>query len=294
MVSSAICNPAIHLITNPAAGGYCPDKIKKIAERFHQLEIRPKLHKPASEAAARRLVAELSCLEGSPIIVAVGGDGTFATVLNSMQPDRARIALIPLGTANVLARELGICGIHDAVTRICTLLERPIQVGRATTDSDSSLFVLMAGIGFDGQAVHTVRPREKQLLGIGAYILAGIRSLYTWSPPLLTVQLQEDTYQASTLVLTNCSRYGGPFRLTSFSGLFGGGLSMITFKAQGPFALLAAMFRQVMPTALRQPRVPVSQSLQVQGIAPIQLDGDPFGRSPVTIDILTNYVRLIC
>ena len=121
---------------------------------------------------------------GVILVVAAGGDGTIAEVANGLAGGRApmpRLGVIPMGTANVLARELGHLptdaapGCRPALAFGRT---RHVMAGRGAAGTEPDrLFVQMLGVGLDAQVVHRMPKPLKRALGRGAYVLQTLREL---------------------------------------------------------------------------------------------------------------------
>ena len=282
---------AVHLIVNRCSGSYCAGRVDQIMAQFGEHGVTVELHQPDSVAAAESLVAGL-CAPTMPILVAIGGDGTIATVLNALLPGQAVLGIIPMGTANVLAREIGVRSVSDAVNRIIDGRRRLIQVGRAKTSVGTRLFLLMAGIGFDGTVVQSVRLDEKERFGPLAYLLAGLRALQSGLKAILTVTFNGTSITAHSVVITNSRHYGGPFTITPDSGLYGGGLAVVPFSGTGRVRFMLQMLRQIVLPKRFGPRC--TEPVHVDGICAVQLDGDAFGMSPAVIDAIPSYIELLC
>ena len=92
-------------------------------------------------------------------------------MLNSVRPATATVAILPLGTSNVLAREIGIRSLEDGLERIVAGRSRQLPLGLLDLGRARHRFLLMAGIGVDGAVVRDVRPGEKRLLNCASAAL---------------------------------------------------------------------------------------------------------------------------
>ena len=108
---------------------------------------------------------ELATLAGARLVVAAGGDGTINEVVNGLHRDAA-LGILPFGTANVLARELGLpLKAEAACERVLRGEESRIDVGIATDrEGIERRFTCMAGLSFDAHVVNEVTPRLKRVL----------------------------------------------------------------------------------------------------------------------------------
>jgi diacylglycerol kinase family enzyme len=245
---------------------------------------------PATAANAVR-----EALHGYDAIVAAGGDGTARRVAAMIGDAAVPLGLIPLGTGNVLAREIG--QRRRPADVAATLLDGPVATIHGAR-ANGEPFYLMAGVGFDGRAVAFLDQRLKRLLGRAAYASAVIRA---WRAPAdqLDVEVDGSRYRANWLIVTNARHYGGGFVLTPRGSVFSPGLEAILVNAPHRFRLTWQMLRLAggrladmdnpHVTAMAAARIVVTASTPV----PVQLDGDRFGGTPVTIDANGPQLRLI-
>ena len=285
----------VHVVFNPTSGSYSPHKAEQILTQLRAAGLDPQPLLPRSLAESMQAVAGLCNQTTPPTIIAVGGDGTVNTVINSMSQGSATLGIIPLGTANVMARELGIRSQQDAIARIARGTLRPFTVGEASSSAGVRRFVLMAGIGADAEAVADVRPSEKRLLGKGAYVLAGLRRCLDWDNRQISVTCGGQTRCCNSLIIANAAHYAGPYRLVPQACLFNPQLVV----APLPFASPLGMLYFVASVFLRG-RYEASDAfasgedaISITGDKPVQLDGDSFGTGPVTIRPIPDFNNLI-
>jgi diacylglycerol kinase family enzyme len=285
-----------HVVFNPASGSYSPSRQARILSALQSAGITPLPLLPASEAEAIAAVRALCVAEEQPLIVAVGGDGTVNTVINGMLEQRATLGVIPLGTANVLACELGIRSLDDAVKRMASGRRRLFSVGEATSAAGIRRFLLMAGIGIDGAVVAGVREREKRRLGKLAYVLSGVREIWRWDRTELTVSDGRRTITCHSVVVANASHYGGPFVIAPQAALFSPRLDIVPLqlptRRRFVRTVLSLLLRGETP-AVDGWQVGVDQ-LTITGTRPVQLDGDVFGAGPLKIRLLPDFNTLLC
>ncbi|MCF8468101.1 MAG: hypothetical protein K9G33_11910 [Sneathiella sp.] len=150
------------------------------------------------------------------VIVAAGGDGTVSEILNGLQGSALPLGVIPLGTANVLARELGIgVSISKAVRTLVTAEPVCVHTARA----NGKRFLLMVGAGYDSLAVAALNSDQKRRFGAFAYVLAAVRAVRQFNNMELEVTVDGVVYLASSVIVTKVRHYGGPFVIARDSGL---------------------------------------------------------------------------
>ncbi len=286
----------VYVIFNPTSGSYRPERAAKILAKLQSAGLQPVELLPKSLADADRIVTDICNQQNKPVIIAVGGDGTVNTVINSMPADSATLGIIPLGTANVMARELGIQSIDDAVSRIVRGTTQRLAVGEAFTTTTSKKFVLMAGVGLDAAAVFDVRPAEKKRLGKGAYVLAGIRQMIHWDASEMEIKCGERILRCSSAIIANASHYAGPYQIAPQANLFSHQLVIVPlyFKHRRDvvcqsFPVLCGMPYSTHGTCMAE----AGTAITISGKKFIQLDGDSFARTPVTIRLIPDFNDLI-
>ncbi len=281
----------VTLIANPTSGGFSTPRIEEVVARLrtHGLDVELRLTAHANDAP--RLACEACKTSDAPFVIAAGGDGTVNGVLNGLTPGMATLAVLPLGTANVLARELGIASLDDAVARIVRGHCRPLTVGRVQSGVLSRYFVLMAGAGFDGAVVEGVRLPEKRLAGKGAYLISALRVLRHWEYAPLEVVCDERPYCCHSAIVCNAARYGGNFRLAPGADLFDPLFRVVCVAGNRRRDLLDLVWRVV--TGRPAGHVLHAREVRISGRKPLQLDGDYCCHTPATITAVANFAQMI-
>lgn len=283
------------LIINPTSGHFSNDALRKIASSLRQGGLSPEILMTRSSADAPLFAARLCSEHNDPLIVAGGGDGTINGVVNGLVPGKATLGILPLGTSNVLARELGLKTIDRAVEAIIARRTRSLSVGIIEGEAGKKYFLLMAGIGLDGEVVARVRLGEKKWLKQGAYVLAGLRSIFSWDLGRINLKTEKSATDCHSVILCNARKYGGDFILSPDADLFAPGLAGICVKDPSRttyFKLLAGLVagKQVENESISRFSANV---VEIEGNKPVQIDGDFYGYSPVTIRSLPDFLKII-
>lgn len=217
-------------------------------------------------------------------------------VLNGVAGSGVPMAVVPLGTANVLAKELGIPkDTESAVGLALSGRTHGVSAGRISMGRRMRLFFLMAGIGFDAETVYHLSGRLKGLAGKGAYVLGGIIGLALWRPKTISVSVDGEPFMCTSLIVSKSSRYAGEFLIAPgakiddphlYAFLMHGGRRTDFLKyASG---IISGKHMGMKGTTSRRCRV-----VEVLGEARIQADGDPAGKTPAKIDVAENALNLI-
>jgi len=238
-------------------------------------------------------------------IVVAGGDGTINEVINgllSCGADRAMppLAIIPLGTANVLAGEIGLDLDPLRVARAIVFgPARAIRLGQAQDGNGgpSRLFSLMAGAGFDAHVVDRVDAGLKARFRKGAYVLEMLRQL--WRFPFRTYRITLDgrSLDAASVVAAKARFYGGRFVIAPKAGLDRPEFEVVVFKRSGPWNAVRYAVALALDRLARLPDVDVvtARVLTIEGPPgdPVQADGDIVAYLPVTLTILPPALEIV-
>src|SRR5271165_685230 len=226
------------IVFNPAAGMRRPSLLWRVLDVLVANGIRIELAETHRRGHAETLAREAVC-RGAPMVVAAGGDGTIAEVANGLMGSSARLGVIPLGSANVVAHELSLPFEPRAVAAALAFgRTRPLWPGVARGSDGSRLFVQMLGVGFDAQVVHRLPVALKRAFGRGAYALQSLRemALYRFAP--VRLRLDGEETQAASVIVSKGRLYGGRFLLAPTARAAEPGFSVVLFDNAGIAAAL--------------------------------------------------------
>ena len=316
---------SIFLINNPTAKKASDKKIARASHflfsRGYDVEIFATKQRGDAESLAREAIKKSPSL-----IIAAGGDGTINEVINGIVGSEIPLAILPLGTTNVLAKELNIPEtIRGALEIAVTKAPQSISLGRIVQSPDfknppsppftkgrydsrpmgmgglinpslvTRYFVLMAGIGFDGEAVFGINETVKKFSGKGAYVYSGLKTLLTFNPGELTFDSDGKTYHGYSAIIGNAAKYGGNFKITPDARLTDPFFYLCIFKGRKRVDILKYLFGIVLGKHLRFKDIEYvkASAIEIQGNTHVQIDGDYFGMTPVKVEIVTDILRLI-
>ena len=284
-----------YLFVNPASGRHSVQRLQFVLERLHAGGIEPECFQVLTPAEIFACCETINKECGPHLVIVAGGDGTFNAVVNGLNPDTATLAVLPFGTSNVLAAEIGITSIEDGVARIVAGKTRPFSAGLLELENSAHRFVLMAGIGLDGAVVRDVWPIAKKFLKQGAYALSALKRAMAWDPTVFEISTSEGVVACHTAIICNVSRYGGNFILSPGSSPFSSGLSAVCITGNTRCTYLSSaldLFRGRSGTSRDLVRIR-SSCFEVRGRGPIQIDGDFVGYGPARISGLADFARII-
>jgi diacylglycerol kinase (ATP) len=290
---------SIVLICNPVAKKASERKIERashfLKSKGYKVEILFTEQKGHAESLARESIKE------SPfLIIAAGGDGTFNEVVNGIAGTEIPMAILPIGTTNVLAKELGVPeNVEGAMEVAVSCIPKTVSLGKIDITRNSSLisryFLLMAGIGFDGEAVFRINETLKKMSGKGAYILSGFKTLSVFSPRELILDMDGRIYTGYSAIIGKAAKYGGNLKITPDARLTDPFFYVCLLKGKGRLDILRYVSGIIIGRHLRFKDVEYvkAKNIDVKGEAHIQIDGEYFGRSPAKIEVVPDVVRMI-
>jgi YegS/Rv2252/BmrU family lipid kinase len=286
------------LIYNPAAG-----KFRRNPERTLQRTIdalgRASLHPrpiPTDKAGHATELAAHAVREGADLILVLGGDGTINEAVNGMIGSNAHLGVLPGGTANVLAMELGLGSrLERAIARLAHCSPKRVALGRlCQPNRDARHFLMMAGVGFDAQIVCDLSPGLKAMTGKFAYWVAGFSQIVKRVGQLET-RINGDAWRCGFTLASRVRNYGGDLELARGASLLSQEFETVMFEGSNPlryaFYMLAVAVKQVQ----KMPGVHTVHTtrMELRGDAPIQVDGEYVGRSPATIEIVPDALTIL-
>ena len=290
------------MIFNPAARG---DKARHFRKHLETISLQSALRQTAAAGDARRLAAE-AVREGYEIVVAAGGDGTLNEVLNGIGdvPDgfeRARLGVLPLGTVNVFAQELGVPARLEAawgtIQRGCEArIDLPWVEFKVNGVSARRCFAQMAGAGLDARAIELVKWQIKKLVGPVAYVLAGLHAMLHASAKI-TAAGGSRSERGDLVLIGNGRLYGGKYRLFPNADKRDGLLDVCVLPRVNWLTLARCSPRLLLNGTLPASTVRVFQAesftLTSSSPAPLQIDGELIGHVPATFSIQPSRLRVI-
>jgi len=288
------------LISNPRTGRYNSRRIpiehiaSLLRSRGVEVDLRPTTAPhDATEIAAR------AARNGSSEIIVAGGDGTINEVIQGVAGTKARLGIIPRGTANVLARELGLpLDEQEAAEVAARGHSRRIHLGLAIDERNnvSRHFALMAGIGLDASIVRHVRPRLKKRIGKGAFWISGLSHLASWSPHPFTLEIDGREYTATFAAIGKAPRYGGDLAITPEARLDEPEFEVCLIETSNRFRylrLLSYAVRAGMPRDNPAVKFIKTNKVRAFGNSQVQIDGELIGSLPMRFEIAPDSLEVI-
>jgi diacylglycerol kinase (ATP) len=266
--------------------------------------------------------------KGARVIIAAGGDGTVNEVANGLVNTDAALAVLPVGTTNSWALQMGIPALNpllpgtQAAKMIAALGERvarPLPAnyyrkvlldatrvlveGRTVAVDMGEIagryFLMWAGIGFDAAIAQSVPLKEKKTLGSWAYVLPAIESASRFYGTDACLNLDGKPVKVNTpfIVVSNIQLYGGMIAIGARACLNDGKLDICVFKGGGFLTFVQQAMKVLTGRHLEDPQVEYYQCREIAVESapslPVHVDGEPFTKTPVTIHTAPSALKVI-
>jgi diacylglycerol kinase (ATP) len=297
---------AMLLILNPTAGRRRRGLVNAVVQQVRHEGWTVDVVETAAAGDARRL-AETCDAHRYGVIAVAGGDGTINEVVNGLAGrggDAPALGIVPLGTANVLAHELGLDFSAAAIAR--TMIagrELLVQPGEAANGSGARCFSLMAGAGFDAKVVAGVSAPLKRRWGRAAYVWRSLVEAHRYRPVRYQVDIDGVCHEASSVIVTRSRHYAGPYVVAPEATLSQPLLHVCLFERWGrshTFRFGLALLRGRLPrtggyrvVTGHAVRISVLSDAGERQAQPVQIDGDNALTLPVSIGLAPGAVRLL-
>lgn len=306
----------VALIYNPASGQLSARRHAAVDEIMSVLQaagIFAEAFETGAPGSAMAL-AKQAVGSGFDTVVACGGDGTVHEVLQSLVGTDVALGVVPLGTANALAADVGLIAPPGKAARI--LLEAAparISVGRIhfsdpSGNPNSRYFIVAAGIGADALLMSRLDARLKRRLGYILYLIEAIRIWATSSFPLFEAVLPVNgngrgrVLNVSQLLAVRVRSFGGALRrLAPGASLRNGSLSLLAFQTQSRIRYLLFLLAAIAGTHTFKREVELLETPSIECHARdgskealfVEADGEVLGSLPVRLEVVPHSLTLL-
>ncbi|RUL88881.1 diacylglycerol/lipid kinase family protein [Tautonia sociabilis] len=293
----------VFVVLNPNSGRFATE-IRTILCRHFGAEADGscRIHLLAEGQEVKALVSE-AIRAGAKLVVAAGGDGTVAAVADGLIGSGVPMGVLPLGTANVLARELGLpldpdeaCAILASSNELATL--DAMRVGGRP-------FFTQVGVGLDSLMIRDTDTESKRRLGRLAYLWTGVVRLAGFQPRRFVIRIDDQgdlRLRASQVLVANVGTLGQPpFRWGPDIRPDDGELAVCVLRARSAFDYLRLTINLLRGAQRSDPSIRYFKARKNVRIAlarsssplPVQADGEIIGQTPVVVELIPQAVRVI-
>ena len=253
----------------------------------------------AEKIARDASVSDCDCIIGA------GGDGTINEVLNGMIGSSKKMGIIPWGTGNVFAREMG---FPRSLRKICKMIRKGRSLKLDAARSNRRYFLLMCGAGFDAYMIKQIHGMGlKKILGQIVYIFGALKAITRYTYPPIEVEIDGEISEKGSFVLvSNTSRYGVYFTISPRANPFDGLLDVFIFKKSGYLAMLGLILRVAItffhfnalsffPIFMKRAACYQAKNIRISSsrFVHTQLDGELSGSLPVEIESIPAAIETI-
>lgn len=298
------------LIYNPTSG-------RKRRRRFAEVERAAQILKQAgiraelaatTGAGTATTIAQQAVEAQRGMVVACGGDGTINEIVNGLAKSNVPMAVLPAGTANILAKELRIpWDIPQAARLIAGGIVRRIALGLAVpmngktsmSKGQGRYFLSVAGAGPDGAIVNGVNGDLKKNTGEFAYWVEGFRQLVNYRFPEIRIRSDDEERKATIIVIGRTVHYGGPFKITTGANLFKNQFEFLINSRRSRLSYLACLPALWLGTLRQMKGIETWKAAETlcepaNGDAVYaQVDGEPVGALPMAFRIVPDALSIV-
>ena len=264
---------------------------------------------PTFDPGSGTTIARQAVAQKFDLVIACGGDGTVNEIVNGLAGSAVPMALLPAGTANILAKELGIPWDIPAAARLIPVSTprrialgciAPIARGEdSESPSGARYFLCVGGSGPDGAIVNGVDSKLKKRIGTFAYWAEGMRQLFTYKFPIMRIESREHTVYATIVVVGRTAEFGGPFRITDGASLYEDCFEIVAFSTQSRLRYLFALPLLYLGKLRGVRGISAWKTTDVTctplpgGTLYAHLDGEPVGALPLRFRVVQDALTLL-
>jgi diacylglycerol kinase (ATP) len=244
-------------------------------------------------------IARRAVDRGADLILVAGGDGTINEAVNGMVHSDVPLGILPAGTANVLANELGIGKTMERAAEVLAdSVEERVALGLISSEKAQRHFLLMAGAGLDADIVYHLNPRVKEAVGKVAYWIGGFSKVGRRIPEF-TVRAEGREYSASFALLSRVRNYGGDLEIAPTISLLDDEFEMVLFEGENSLGFLKYMLAVVVHQQQTMQGITILRTRDAAFSATadseihLQVDGEYAGLAPARVEIVPKALTLL-
>jgi YegS/Rv2252/BmrU family lipid kinase len=288
------------IVLNPIAGHASAEEIRSAFERFL---IDRGWTCEVYETTGEEDVAEIArsaCKEGYDLIVAAGGDGTVAGVVNGLVHSAIPLGIVPVGTGNGLARALGIPLEVESAIELLAGENRVIQIDALQVGEE--FYILNVSAGISGKAMRKTEPEQKRRFGMLAYVRTILQEALGFRPRPFRLQvdgLNLHVRATEILVSNGALLKESPLPLGSPDSYSDGQFDVYIITARTALDYIKILWDLILKPVEDNPdlhNIVVKKNIRIESLGPpqpVQADGESIGQTPVEIQVAVGAVRVI-
>lgn len=285
---------SLFILHNPNAGPVARRHYHSVLSLLRAQGAHMELAETNRHGEGKEVTAQAALSGSFDAVLAAGGDGTLHDAAEGLLGTEMPLGVIPTGTANVFAREVGLPFSPERIAH--TLLNgkvRPIPLGQVNAHP----FLFVVGIGFDAEAVRYFETSSTRQLGQLGLIAPVLQALLSSPDSLLQVTTDRGSSTAGWAVVTRTQRYAGGLLLSREANINRTEFHVVRFGGRGILTRLRQLSALACGLVGYDPDVTIESAEWVgidgDAVTPIQVDGEMLGRLPVQITLHPQRLRLI-
>ena len=262
---------------------------------------------PTTGPGTASALAHESIQNGADLVLVAGGDGTINETINGMIGSAVPLAILPAGTANVLAAELGMklradraaLKLHELVpVRVAVGLLHSLELAGNSERTGSRYFLLMAGVGLDARIVYNLNLRMKASLGKLSYWLGGFSQIGQRLEEF-DVHANDRVIRCSFALISRVRNYGGDLEIAWNASLLRDDFEAVLFQGESTTQYLRYLAGVIAHSLDGMEGVSVLHTRKIE-LSPateravyIQVDGEIAGRLPASVEIVPDALTVL-
>ena len=283
----------IDVIYNPVAGPTAAGRIERVRACLAAKAVDFRILRTKGIGDADMMAREAAA-NGAAAVVVVGGDGTIHEVANGLAGTGTPLLIVPGGTGNVFARELD---LPDSVEGCLHLLDEGKTISVPLGMANDRYFVLLGSAGFDAEVVERMNHRQKNHLGIAAYVLVGIRHFFRPQPPLWLDLPGRERMEAQSVIVVRGRKYGGNVIIAPDGNIEGNTFQAVILTRKGKWSIAKFVLDLLLGRHTRSRHVTIRETTSVMVRSSIpsaaQVDGEYLGPLPVRFTMSDVFLRIV-
>lgn len=292
------------LIVNTQSGSFDRETLTDVKASLEKAGHTVETAETRSKGDGAKLMAEADP-EKTPSVIVAGGGGLVSEVIDVLMNrddyDKFTFGIVPTGSLNVLALEMGLTEPAAAVAAICSGKVQKITLGQAKTPEGTRLFTVLAGAGNDTWAIKKLRLKLKECTGAWEFVKTFLRVAMIPSIPSVKAEIDGQPFDGDMICACNGKYYGGPFRSAELSDMAEDEFEVVILKKVTIFDLMKHIFSAPMKYLIPEMKGTIvkAKTLKISSAAedyPLQIDGDVINTLPAEISVfprrLSLYTRL--
>ena len=284
------------IIANPISGlGWAHGRTERVRDILIREGCEAVLHRTGEPGHGVQLARE-AVEAGFDTVVAAGGDGTVNDILQGIVDTDVALAVMPLGTANVLATELGLsAGVRRVVRLVLDGCPRRLDAGRC----NGRYFICFASVGFDACVTRQMKELRNGSITHLHYVLPTWRAFWGYHFQPMRVRVDGETlgHKVYHFMVGNIRSYGGPFQMMPWARADDGLLSACAFEGRGRDWIFLYTLSLLARVHFRFNNVETFDAcvfeVETDRPMPVQVDGDYFGTTPARFEVHPRAVTVL-